>query len=254
MDFITGLPKSKGFDAILVAVDILSKYSQFVLMKHPYTSKAIAEIFAKEVVKLHGIPKAIVSDRDPIFVSKFWKELFKLQGTQLKMSTAYHPQTNGQTEVVNRSCPKRDMDRDEALRQLKLHLVRAQGRMKNQADSKRQERSFEVGEWVFLKLGPHRQGSMVTRINPKLAARYYGPFQVVERVGAVAYKLKLPEASQIHPVFHVSLLKKAVGDYKIETKLPVGMDGEQGEELEPAIVLASRQINKKGENLQQVLV
>lgn len=95
MDFITGLPKSKGFEAIFVIVDRLSKYSHFVPLKHPYTAKVVAEIFVKEVVRLHGIPVSIISDRDPIFVSNFWRELFKLQGTQLRMSTAYHHKRMG---------------------------------------------------------------------------------------------------------------------------------------------------------------
>lgn len=102
LDFITGLPKSKGYAAVLVVVDRLSKYSHFVLLKHPYTAKSIAELFVKEVVRLHGIPSSIISDRDPLFVSHFWMELFKLQGTKLKMSSAYHRETDGQTEVVNR--------------------------------------------------------------------------------------------------------------------------------------------------------
>jgi hypothetical protein len=85
LDFVVRLPKSKGFDAVLVVVDRLSKY---ILIK-PYSVKSIAEILAKEVVRLHGIPKSIVSDRDPTFLSHFWKELFRLQGIILKMSTAY---------------------------------------------------------------------------------------------------------------------------------------------------------------------
>jgi hypothetical protein len=102
LDFITGLPKSKGYEAVLVAVDRLSKYSHFILLKHPYTAKSIAETFVKEIVRLHGIPNSLVSDRDPLFISHFWMELFKLQGTKLKMSSAYHPETDGQTEVINR--------------------------------------------------------------------------------------------------------------------------------------------------------
>lgn len=102
MDFITSLPKSKGFEAIFVVVDRLSMYGHFIPLRHPYTARTVAETFAKEVVRLHGVPKAIISDRDPIFVSKFWKELFKLQGTHLKMSSAYHPKTDGRTEVVNK--------------------------------------------------------------------------------------------------------------------------------------------------------
>lgn len=67
MDFIRGLPKSKGFDALLVVVDRLSKYNHFILLKHPYTAKSIAKIFVREVVRHHGIPKSIVSDRGPLF-------------------------------------------------------------------------------------------------------------------------------------------------------------------------------------------
>lgn len=102
LDFITGLPKSKGYEAVLVVVDRLSKYSHFIMLKHPYTAKSIAEVFVREIVRLHGIPNSLVSDRDPIFVSHFWLELFKLQGTRLKMSSSYHPETDGQTEVINR--------------------------------------------------------------------------------------------------------------------------------------------------------
>lgn len=102
MYFITGLPKSRGFEAIFVVVDRLSKYCHFVPLKRPCNARTVAEAFAREVMRLHGLPTAIVSDRDPVFVSNFWTELFRLQGTTLKMSSAYHPETDGQTEVVNR--------------------------------------------------------------------------------------------------------------------------------------------------------
>lgn len=102
MDFIVGLPKSNGFEAILVVVDRLSKYSHFIPLKHPFTARTIAAIFVKEVVRLHGVLDSILSDRDPLFVSVIWKELFKMLGTVLKMSSAYHPQMDGQTEVINR--------------------------------------------------------------------------------------------------------------------------------------------------------
>lgn len=88
IDFITGLPKSKGFEAVLVVVDRLSKYSHFILLKNLYSAKSRAELLVKEIARLHGIPSSIMSDRDPIFMSHFWMEIFKLQGTNLKMSSA----------------------------------------------------------------------------------------------------------------------------------------------------------------------
>ena len=98
MDFIEGLALSHNFSAILVVVDHFIKYAHFVHLKHPFTATQIAQVVFDSIVKLHGSPTAIVTDRDRIFVSAFWKELFKLYDIQLQLSTAYHPQTDGQTE------------------------------------------------------------------------------------------------------------------------------------------------------------
>lgn len=103
MDFVEGLPSSNGYTVIMVIVDRLSKYAHFVALKHPYTAVTIAKAFVANVVRLHGIPTDIVSDRDKVFVSSFWQALFQLQGTKLSMSSSYHPQTDDQIEVVNRT-------------------------------------------------------------------------------------------------------------------------------------------------------
>ncbi|KZV44098.1 hypothetical protein F511_10769 [Dorcoceras hygrometricum] len=317
MDFITGLPKSRGYEVIMVVVDRFSKYGHFILLKHPFTARVVAETFTKEVARLHGTPKTIVSDRDPIFMSQFWTEFFRLQGTLLKMSSSYHPETDGQTEVLNRcletylrcfaseqprtwaswihwaeywyntafhtatgltpfeivygrKAPKliqfwpqetavaavaQDLaDRDELVRQVKYNLQRAQQRMVKQANIHRKEVTYAVGDQVYLKLRPHRQQSVCKRIYQKLAPRYYGPFEVIQKVGAVAYKVQLPPGSKVHPVFHVSCLKRAVGHKGVSQYLPRSFEQDLSTEFIPEQVVAERSKLVNGERGQQVLI
>jgi hypothetical protein len=102
MDFITQLPKTKtGNDAIVVFVDVFSKMVHFAPSRTTATAPETARLFFNTVIKLHGLPKSIVSDQDAKFTSCFWQALFNTLGTKLAMSTAFHPQTDGQTERAN---------------------------------------------------------------------------------------------------------------------------------------------------------
>ena len=102
MDFIPGLPKSEGKSVIMVVVDRLTKYANFCALSHPFKASTITTTFMDKIQKLHGSPRVIVSDRDPIFTGNFWKELFSCLGTQLAHSSSYHPQSDGQTEIVSK--------------------------------------------------------------------------------------------------------------------------------------------------------
>ena len=102
MDFVVGLPKTqKGHDSIWVIVDRLTKAAHFIPVRTNYSVEKLAKLYVENIVKLHGVPSRIVSDRGTQFISRFWKSLHKAMGTKLDFSSAYHPQTDGQTERVN---------------------------------------------------------------------------------------------------------------------------------------------------------
>ncbi|XP_038978713.1 uncharacterized protein LOC120109046 [Phoenix dactylifera] len=314
MDFIEGLPSSKGYEVVLVVVDRLSKYAHFIPVQHPFTAKTIAQTFVENIIRLHGVPRSIISDRDKIFMSLFWKELFSLQGSMLKAGSSYHPQTDGQTEVTNRileqylrcycheqqnrwadylpwaeywyntsyqgstkkspfelvygrtpptltryeigttknfEVEKELLAREEVLKIVKRELKKSQERMKKFHDRKRRDGELQPGDYVYLKLQPTQQKSLRKRVSYKLAKRYYGPYKILERIGKVAYKLELPYNSLLHPVFHISWLKKRVGDPStIGVELPK-FDEEGRIVLQPMKVLQCR-IKRKGRNKRKV--
>lgn len=146
------------------------------------------------------------------------------------------------------------LDRDEALKQLKQHLLRVQQQMKSQADKHRREVKFSVGDWVYLKLKPHRQQSVTRRVYPKLSARFFGPYQIIAQIDSVAYRLQLPDSSKIHLVFHVSLLKKAIGVRPSSSELPPELELDSSSEVYPDRVLSTRIVQKHGESVSQWLI
>jgi hypothetical protein len=102
MDFSTHLPNSFGHTTIWVIYGRLTKFVHFVALPSKFSAQDLASRFSVEICKLHGMPKSIVSDRDPLFISSFCNELFRVQGTSLRFNTTYHPETDSQTDVVNR--------------------------------------------------------------------------------------------------------------------------------------------------------
>lgn len=101
MDFVEGLTKSNGKSVIFKVVDRLTNYAHFLPLAHPYTAMQVARTLFGNDFKLQGLPKTFVCDRDLVFISKFWKELFILEGTLFNMTSTYHPEIDGQTEVIN---------------------------------------------------------------------------------------------------------------------------------------------------------
>ncbi|KAL0536214.1 hypothetical protein IC582_025155 [Cucumis melo] len=276
MDFITGLPRTlRGFTVIWVVVDRLTKSAHFVPGKSTYTASKWAQLYMSEIVRLHGVPVSIVSNRDARFTSKFWKGLQTAMGTRLDFSTAFHPQTDGQTERLNqvledmlRACalefpgswdshlhlmefaynnsyqatigmapfealygkccrspvcwgevgeqrlmgPELVQSTNEAIQKIRSRMHTAQSRQKSYADVRRKDLEFEVGDKVFLKVTPMR-GVLRFERRGKLSPRFVGPFEILERIGPVAYRLALPPSlSTVHDVFHVSMLRKYVSD------------------------------------------
>lgn len=126
--------------------------------------------------------------------------------------------------------------------------------MELQADKGISERTLEVGDWVYLKLQPYKQVSLAIRSSLKLSSKYYGPYQVLERIGEVAYKLLLPPGSSLHPVLHVSQLKKKIGK-GIVAQLDPPITGQEGQALaEPLVVLGKRLVKRRNQAVTQILV
>jgi hypothetical protein len=246
MDFGEGFSKADGKSVILTMVDRFSKYAHSIPLGHPYSATTVAKAFFDQVVWLHGIPLSIVSDRDPVFTSSVWRELFHLSGTQLRMSFAFRPQTDGQSEVTNRvitmylHCLAGDRpktwlqwlpwveycyntsyqtalrttpfhvvygrapppmipyqlgaakvaaadqqlhNQDVFLQEVRDRLLQAQSVMKVAHNKQHRDLEFMVGNWVWLCLNQRAASSVHDAPPSKLASKYFGPYEVIQRIG-----------------------------------------------------------------------
>ncbi|GJX79505.1 putative reverse transcriptase domain-containing protein [Tanacetum coccineum] len=211
MDFITKLPKtSSGYDIIWVIVDRLTKSAHFLSMKETDSIDRLTRLYLKEVVLRYGVLVSIIYDRVSIFTSLFWQSLQKALGTQLDMSTTYHPQTDGQIEFSYNNNYHTSIKATpfEALygRKCRSPVCWAE------VDVRHKPLEFQVGDKVMLKVSPWK-GVISFRKWGKLNLRYIGPFKVLAEVGIVAYRLELPQQlSRVHSIFHVSNLKNGLSD------------------------------------------
>ncbi|PRQ16581.1 putative chromatin remodeling & transcriptional activation CHROMO-DOMAIN family [Rosa chinensis] len=126
--------------------------------------------------------------------------------------------------------------------------------MKGLYDKKHTEREFQAGDWAYLKLQPYRQHSMPASVFHKLSTKYYGPFQVLEKIGEVAYKLQLPPSAKIHNVFHVSLLKKKVGNSVVVESQLLAIHDTSNPRWAPEAILQTRMVKRRGEAATQWLI
>ncbi|GJU29316.1 peroxidase 64 [Tanacetum coccineum] len=143
-------------------------------------------------------------------------------------------------ETKNADLEHQLIERDDMLKLLRGNLVKAQDRMRNQANTKRRELSFQEGDYVFVKIQPYRQKTLAKRRYEKLSPRFYGPYRIIRKVGPVAYKLELPPNARIHPVFHVSMLKPAHGSFPSTPAPPLPITKDWEVDLQPSSVLAHR--------------
>ncbi|KAA3483477.1 DNA/RNA polymerases superfamily protein [Gossypium australe] len=320
MDFVSGLPMTPSKkDTVWVIVDRLTKSAHFIPVRTDYSLDKLAELYVSQILRLHGVPSSIVSDRDPRFTLRFWKRLQDALGTKLHFSTAFHPQTDGQSErtililedmlrccvlefegtwerylplvefaynnsfqssikmapyeaLYGRKCRTPlywtelsenkihgvdwIKETEQKVVEIRRNLKAASDRQKSYADLKRKDIEFQVGDRVFLKVSPWKK---ILRFGQKgkLSPRFIGPYEIIERIGPVAYRLKLPiDLEKIHNVFHVSMLRRYRSDPShVITPSEIEIRSDMTYEEEPIRILAreTKELRNKKIPLVKVL-
>lgn len=276
LDFMSNLPVSNGYDSVLILVDRFSKFAYFLPCTTTITAQETAELLLRNVFCTHDLPKIIISDRDPRFISETWKSLWQRLGSRIQLTTAYHQSANGQAEktvqilqtMLRGVISPSDLDWSEWLyvaqrayntnmqesTRLTPHevlfcrkptlaidwllpasseasaedqiparmkhytslarenLEKAQLRQKEQADLHRREVVFQAGDKAWVSFETKRTSQTANRLATKFRPVFSGPFTVLERLENDNYRLALPSNARMHPVFHVSKLRKFVQD------------------------------------------
>ncbi|GKA64003.1 putative reverse transcriptase domain-containing protein [Tanacetum coccineum] len=252
----------------------MTKSAYFLVVREDYKIEKLARLYINEIVARHGVPVSIISDHDSYFTSRFWQSLQKALGTRLDLSTAYHPETDGQSERtiqtledMLRACAN-DFGENwdthlplvefsynnsyhssvncapfEALYGSRFRTPIAWAE-KSYADNRRKPLEFSVGDKLLLKVSP-RKGMVRFGKRSKLSPRYVGPFEIVERVGPVAYRLRLPqELVGVHDTFHVSNLKKCLADINLHVPLEDVKINDKLHFVEEPMEIMNREVKK----------
>jgi hypothetical protein len=299
MDFVTGLPPSRWrgstYDCILVVVEMYTKYALYLPCTKEIDAPELAELLYERMMPILGMPENLVSDRGSLFTSEFWSSFCWLLSVRRRLSTAYHPQTDGQTERQNQTLEyflrsyinwqqddwvrwlpiaqftyngsthsttglppaealmgwrpdlrgsvleyPAEHHEDAAARVSEIQemrsfmankIARAKEVMKKHYDEKRIPMSFKVGDWVYLRSKNFATG----RPSAKLDHKMLGPFEILERIGTQAYRLRMtPRYRLLHPTHHVSVLELHKGSPPSASNAPapVDVDGEVEYEID----------------------
>ncbi|GJV96724.1 putative reverse transcriptase domain-containing protein [Tanacetum coccineum] len=218
MDFINKLLRtSSGHDSIWVIVDRLTKSAHFLAIRKDYKIERLTRLYINEIIARHGVPVSIISDRDSYFTSRFWQSLQKALRTRLDLSTAYHPETDGQKVGESKLFgPDIVQETPDKIVQIREGLKAVRDRQKSYADNRRKPLEFSVSDKVLHKVSP-RKGMVRFGKRSKLSPRYVGSFEIVERV---AYRLRLlQELMGVHDTFYVSNLMKCLADVNLHAPL-----------------------------------
>ncbi|XP_021769518.1 uncharacterized protein LOC110733760, partial [Chenopodium quinoa] len=252
MDFIVALPRTqRGKDSIMVVVDRFSKMAHFIPCHKTEDAMKVAKLYFEEVVRFHGVPRTIVSDRDTKFLSHFWKSMWRLMGTKLLFSTSHHPQTDGQTEVVNRILgsllralvSKSTKDWDNKLAHAEFAYNRTPSATTKYSPfevvygvnpyvpidliSLPKDKFVHVGDLVWIYM---RKERFPSKRKNKLMPRAEGPFEVMEKINDNAYKVDLGGQYGVSSTFNIGDLAPYFDDDELRAiPFEEGEDDQDGQ-------------------------